>query len=64
MACVQRQLWGKGEQLLHSAVARLADAALRASAWKTLALLAEQREDAGAAAKAWREAALQALTKT
>lgn len=64
MACVQRQLWGKGEQLLHSAVPRLTDAALRASAWKTLALLAEQREDAGAAAKAWREAALQALTKT
>lgn len=59
MACVQRQLWGKGEQLLHGAVHRLGDAALRASAWKALAILAEQREDNEAAAKAWREAALQ-----
>ena len=58
MACVQRQLWGKGEQLLQSALPRLADAALRASAWKALAVLAEQREDSTAAAKAWREAAL------
>ena len=59
MACVQRQLWGKGEQLLQGAVHRLGDAALRASAWKALAILAEQREDSAAAAKAWREAALQ-----
>lgn len=59
MACVQRQLWGKGEQLLHGALPRLADAPLRANAWKALAVLAEQREDSAAAAKAWREAALQ-----
>jgi HemY protein len=63
MACVQRQLWGKGEQLLQSAVGRLSDAPLRASAWKALAIMAEQREDTAAAAKAWREAALQALSK-
>lgn len=59
MACVQRQLWGKGEQLLHGALPRLSDAPLRASAWKALAVLAEQRENSAAAAKAWREAALQ-----
>lgn len=59
MACVQRQLWGKGEQLLQTAIPRLADASLRANAWKALAILAEQREDSTAAAKAWREAALQ-----
>ena len=58
MACVQRQLWGKAEQLLQSAEPRLSDAALRASAWKALGVLAEQREDAAAAARAWRQAAL------
>lgn len=61
MACVQRQLWGKGEQLLQAAVPRLSDAPLRASAWKALAILAEQREDEAAAAYAWRQAALQAF---
>lgn len=59
MACVQRQLWGKGEQLLQAALPRLSEPALRASTWKALAVLAEQREDSAAAAKAWREAALQ-----
>lgn len=58
MACIQRQLWGKGEQLLQTALPRLADVSLRANAWKALAVLAEQREDSAAAAKAWREAAL------
>lgn len=58
MACMERQLWGKGEQLLQAAVTRLPDASLRASAWKALALLAEQREDADAASHAWREAAM------
>lgn len=58
MACVQRQLWGKAEQLLGGAMARLHDKPLRASAWKALAIMAEQREDATAAAQAWREAAL------
>ena len=60
MACVQRQLWGKGEQLLQTASTRLSDSTLRASAWKALAILAEQREDSSAAAHAWRQAALQA----
>ncbi|MGN1055480.1 MAG: heme biosynthesis HemY N-terminal domain-containing protein [Comamonas sp.] len=58
MACLQRQLWGKGEQLLQTAVTRLQDTQLKASAWKALAQLAEQREDASAAAHAWRQAAL------
>ncbi len=59
MACVQRQLWGKGEQLLRQALQRLQEPALRTQSWKALALLAEQREDHAAAAHAWREAALQ-----
>ncbi len=58
MACAQRQLWGKARQLLGQAAPRLAEPALRASAWRTLAELAEQRGDAEAAAQAWREAAL------
>lgn len=59
MACMQRQLWGKAEQLLQSVLPRLEDAALRASAWKALGILAEQREDSEAAANAWRHAALE-----
>lgn len=59
MACMQRQLWGKSEQLLQATVTRLGDAQLRASAWKALAVLAEKREDSAAAAHAWRQAALQ-----
>lgn len=57
MACVERQLWGKGEVLLQAAAPRLRERALRASAWKALALLAEHKDDASAAARAWREAA-------
>lgn len=59
MACAQRQLWGKAEQLLQAALPRLNDAPLRSSAWKALGVLAEQREDKAAAAHAWRQAALQ-----
>lgn len=59
MACMEQQLWGKGEQLLQGAVQRLDDAALRARAWTALAVVAEQREDSQAAAQAWRQAALQ-----
>lgn len=58
MACLQRQLWGKAEQLLRSCLPGLPDAALRASTWRALAILAEQREDAAQAAQAWRQAAL------
>lgn len=57
MACVQRQLWGRGELLLQQASQHLHPGALRAHAWKTMALLAEQRHDAATAAHAWREAA-------
>ena len=59
MACLQRQLWGKAEQLLQQAVKRLPTGPLPVSAWKALALLAEQRADTEAAAQAWRQAVLQ-----
>ncbi len=57
-ACVQRQLWGKAQQLLTQSTQQLHDPALRQSAWRRLAELAERRGDAGAAAQAWKSAAL------
>ena len=59
MACLQRELWGKAQQLLTQATQQLTDAPLRASAWRHLAQLAEQRGDAAAAAQAWKQAAQQ-----
>lgn len=59
MACLKRQLWGKAQQLLTQAAAHLSDKGLRASAWRHLAELAEQRGDSQAAAQAWKAAALQ-----
>lgn len=60
VACLQRQLWGKAQQLLTQATGNLQDASLRSSAWRHLALLAEQRSDDAAAHHAWKQAALAA----
>ncbi len=57
MACMKRALWGKAQQLLSVATQDLKDEPLQRSAWRALALLAENRGDAAAAAKAWRSAA-------
>lgn len=57
MACMKRQLWGKAQQLLTQAALGLQDAALHRNAWRALAELAEQRDDAPAAAQAWKRAA-------
>jgi HemY protein len=57
MACKKRQLWGKAQQLLTQAALGLQDASLHRNAWRALAELAEQREDAPAAAQAWKRAA-------
>lgn len=57
VACMRLSLWGKAQQLLRQSLNQLNDAALRRNAWRALALLAEQREDAPAAAEAWRNAA-------
>ena len=57
MACLKRQLWGKAQQLLTQATHSLNDPALRASAWRHLAELAERRGDDSAAANAWKQAA-------
>lgn len=59
MVCMQRQLWGKAQQLLKQAVRDLRDEpVLQRNAWRALAVLAEQRGDAAEAAAAWKQAAL------
>lgn len=58
VACLQRQLWGKAQQLLGQCQAQLQDSDLRAQALCHLATLAEQRGDTEAAAQAWKQAAL------
>lgn len=58
MAYLHRQLWGKAEKLLTQSTQHTHDLALRTSAWRHLAELAEQRGDSGAAAAAWKQAAL------
>lgn len=58
VACLKRELWGKAQQLLTQSTPHLPDASLRASAWRHLAELAERRNDAEAAAAAWKKAAL------
>ncbi|MEG2999724.1 MAG: heme biosynthesis HemY N-terminal domain-containing protein [Comamonas sp.] len=58
MACLQRQLWGKAQQLLGQSTAQLKDEALLHSAWKALAILAERHEAPDEAAHAWKQAAL------
>ncbi|TFZ04032.1 heme biosynthesis protein HemY [Ramlibacter humi] len=57
MACMKRQLWGKAQQLLRQASLGLQDARLHRDACRALAVLAEERGDAEAAASAWKEAA-------
>ena len=57
MACLNRQLWGKARQLLSQAALGLQDVTLHRNAWRALAVLAEQREDAAAAAHAYKQAA-------
>ncbi len=57
MACLERQLWGKAQQLLRQAALALQDATLHRKAQRALAVLAEERGDAEAAAQAWKRAA-------
>jgi HemY protein len=57
MACMQRQLWGKAQQLLQQATTGLQDPGLHRNAWRALAQLAEQRGDDAGGAQAWKRAA-------
>ncbi|HSV53236.1 MAG TPA: heme biosynthesis HemY N-terminal domain-containing protein [Burkholderiaceae bacterium] len=57
MVCLRHQLWGKAQQLLSQSVHGLQDNGLYRNAWRALAQLAEERDDAAAAANAWKQAA-------
>jgi HemY protein len=57
MACMKRQLWGKAQQLMSQAAMGLHDVKLHRNAWRSLALLAEERGDEETAAQAWKRAA-------
>lgn len=56
--CQKRQLWGKAQALLSQAAPILQDANVRRQAWRSLAELAEQREDLPAALQALKKASL------
>ena len=56
--CQKRQLWGKAQLLLTQAAPALEDPVIRRQAWRSLAELAEQREDLPAAVAALKKAAM------
>jgi len=56
VVCMRLQLWGKAQQLLKQSLSMLQDAGLKRDAWRALAEMAEQRQDAQAATQAYREA--------
>lgn len=58
MLCLRHRLWGKAQGLLSLAVKGLADPGLKRKAWCALAEMAQERQDANAAAAAWKQAAL------
>jgi HemY protein len=55
--CLRQRLWGKAQALLSQAAKGLQEPELQRGTWLALAELAEQREDAVAAAQAWKQAA-------
>lgn len=57
MMCARLALWGKAQQMLRQSLGMLKDPELKRDAWRALAEMAEQRQDASAAAQAYREAA-------
>ncbi|MBI2745982.1 MAG: heme biosynthesis protein HemY [Burkholderiales bacterium] len=57
VVCMRLRLWGKAQQLLKQSLSLLHDAELRRDTWLALAQMAEQRQDALAAAQAYQEAA-------
>jgi HemY protein len=58
MVCLRHRLWGKAQALLTQAAKGLQEPEFQRRTWLALAELAEQREDAAAAAQAWKQAAL------
>lgn len=56
MVCMRLSLWGKAQQMLKQSLALQQDPALKRDAWRALAEIAEQRQDADAATHAYRQA--------
>lgn len=57
--CLKRQLWGKAQVLLAQAAPLLQDPGIRRQAWRSLAELAEQKDDLPAALQALKKAVLE-----
>ena len=57
MVCWHHALWGKAQQMLEMAAPQLMQAELQRQAWRTLALLAEHKEETARAQIYWKRAA-------
>jgi HemY protein len=57
MVCWHHALWGKAQQMLEQAAPQLTNAEMQRQAWRTLAQLAEQKEDTARAQLCWKRAA-------
>jgi HemY protein len=57
MVCWHHALWGKAQQMLEQAAPQLKHAEMQRQAWRTLAQLAEQKEDTARAQLCWKRAA-------
>jgi HemY protein len=57
MVCWHHALWGKAQQMLEQAAPQLTNADMQRQAWRTLAQLAEQKEDTARAQLCWKRAA-------
>lgn len=57
MVCWHHALWGKAQQMLEMAAPQLMQAELQRQAWRTLALLAEHKEERARAQIYWKRAA-------
>jgi HemY protein len=57
LVCFHHALWGKAQQMLEQAAPQLKQADMQRQAWRTLAHLAEQKEDTARAQLCWKRAA-------
>jgi HemY protein len=57
LVCWHHALWGKAQQMLEQAAPQLAHAEMQRQAWRTLAQLAEKKEDTARAQLCWKRAA-------
>ena len=63
VVCMRLRLWGKAQQMLKQSLALLQDSGLKRDAWRALAEMAEQRQDAAAATEAYRQALKEAAKR-